>query len=903
MSITATYRVQLHRSFTFKDLGNILDYLHELGVSTVYASPVTTAVRGSQHGYDVTDPLRLNPEIGTEEEWAAMAARLRGMGMNWLQDIVPNHMAYSLQNRWLYDVLERGKLSPFYPYFDLQQEPVELIGDRIMAPFLGSTLTDCLHKGELSLQFTDEGFVIRYFDNEWPVAVQLYSWICTVTGDCPAGLAASLEELVIASLSPLEEWVTAKAGWLREVSADAGSTAFIRRRVLFFNERLNLLETLTGSQHYALTHHRLSSRVIDYRRFFTVNSLICLRMEDAGVFDAYHATIRRWYAEGLIQGLRVDHIDGLAAPAAYLRRLRGWMGDDGYVVAEKILAWGEALPGDWVLEGTTGYEFLAAAGQVLTDAGGSRVLEEWYGREVVALPDFAELVTERKYDFLKRYMGGELDNLFGMLEEAPGLGAAGQHAGRLKESLAMLLACWPVYRLYPESRAADSGDGDSGYSAADRVTIAAAFDRARQNRPECREELRWLEKIFGPSSGAAPGAGSFLSRMMQFTGPLAAKGIEDTSFYIYNPYIAHCEVGDTPAIAGIAAEAFHRVMKERQRDWPRSLNASTTHDTKRGEDARIRLNLLSAQPQEWIEAVRRWRRMNTGLISVAGERRAPSANDEYLIYQALLGGWPEDGVVTDVFRERVTAYLSKALREAKSETNYDDPDEWYEGACQAFVLALLEERSPFFRGFGAFAAEVIREAYAFSLAQTLLKLTAPGIPDIYQGAECWETSFVDPDNRKPVDFGHRITLLKEIRSGEALGAAAVLNYVLDHPEKGAMKLFVIYRVLNFRKAHPALFEAGEYIPVRMERPMPEGGEVDAPILAFIRRLDSQWVLVLTPLIRTGGVPEAGFRMLLPKGAPRAWRELFSGDVHTAAGGVLDWKGWDRFPVGMLVGER
>jgi (1->4)-alpha-D-glucan 1-alpha-D-glucosylmutase len=933
MSITATYRVQLHEKFTFKDLANILDYLHELGVSTIYASPVTTALKGSQHGYDVTDPLRLNPEIGTEDEWAALGARLRGMEMNWLQDIVPNHMAYTTQNPWLYDVLERGKVSEYHKYFDLQAEPVELIGDRIMAPFLGSTLTECLQKGELSLQFGDEGFVIRYFDIEWPVAVQLYSWICTVTGDCPAALAASLEDLVIASLSPLEAWRAAKAGWLREVGADPLAAASIRRRVLFFNERLNLLETLVGSQHFALTHHRLSSSVINYRRFFTVNSLICLRMEDRQVFDAYHATIRRWYREGFIQGVRVDHIDGLAAPAAYLRRLRAWMGEGGYVVAEKILAWGEALPGGWALEGTTGYEFLAAASQVLTDAGGGRALGEFYGRKVVGLPDYVELVTERKYDFLRKYMGGELDNLFGLLEETPGLGAAGQHAGRLKEALAMLLACWPVYRLYPEgsggggcgggavsggdgasaSDGASAGDGASasggvsaggGVSTADQVTIAAAFDRARQGRPERREELGWLEKLFGFAN-----ANPFLSRMMQFTGPLAAKGIEDTSFYVYNPYIAHCEVGDTPAIAGIAAEAFHQVMKDRQRDWPRSLNATTTHDTKRGEDARIRLNLLSASPEQWIEAVGRWREVNKGLVMAAdsgdvgpgsgvgtgGERgrRAPSANDEYLIYQALLGGWPEDGVVTDGFRERMTAYLTKALREAKAETTYDDPDAWYEDSCQAFVLALLREGSEFVGDFGGFAALVIREAYAYSLAQALLKLTAPGIPDIYQGAECWETSFVDPDNRRPVDFGHRIGLLKEIKSKEALGAAAVLNYVLEHPERGAMKIFVIYRVLNFRKAHAALFEAGDYIPVAVEGPM----------LAYLRRHGGDRVLVLVPLISQAAVPVEGFRVLLPIGATGAWTELFTGDVHAVVDGVMEWKGWGRFPVAMLVGVR
>jgi (1->4)-alpha-D-glucan 1-alpha-D-glucosylmutase len=883
---TATYRIQLNDHFRFCDLDAILDYLRELGISTIYASPVTRAFAGSQHGYDVADPLQLNPEIGTEEEFGALAAKLRGYGMDWLQDIVPNHMAYSTQNPWLYDVLERGKVSPYYSYFDLQSEPVELLGDRIMAPFLGSTLTDCLQKRQLGLEFAADGFVIRYFDQDWPVATQVYTWICTVTGDCPEKLSGMLEELAIASLSPVGEWKAAKAQWLREVDADPLLADYIRRRVDFFNARVPLLETLLGCQQYALTHHRLSSSVINYRRFFTVNSLICLRMEDQAVFEAYHRKLLDWRSRGLIQGLRVDHIDGLAAPAEYIGRLREKFGRDCYLVAEKILARDEALPGGWDLQGTTGYEFLAVTGQVLTDAEGSRALLEFYRHEVMDGPSYPDLVTERKYFFLRTYMGGELDNLMELLYRLPRLGASGQEAGRLREALAMLLACWPVYRLYPDGGA---------FSAADRVTIASAFDRAKRNRPECREELVWLEGLFGFVY-----ANPFVLRLMQFTGPLAAKGIEDTSFYIYNPYIAHNEVGDTPVVAGIVPAAFHTFMRERQLQWPHSLNATTTHDTKRGEDARIRLNLLGRQPAEWIEAVRSWREINRPLVAETDGRRAPSLNDEYLIYQALLGGWPDDGIVTDEFRERFSGYLRKALREAGTETNYDDPDEWYEGRCQEFAAALLAAGSAFLPDFGGFAAGIIRESYAFSLAQLLLKLTSPGIPDIYQGAECWETSFVDPDNRRPVDYGHRMALLREMRAREAAGAAAALGFVLDHPERGVMKMWVIYRVLNFRRAHPELFADGDYLPVNVE----------GPALGYIRRSGSGWVLVLVPLIRAVQVPlisgeessPAGFRVVLPKGAPVEWVELFTADVYHAPGLALEWPGWERFPVAMLVGR-
>ena len=450
----------------------------------------------------------------------------------------------------------------------------------------------------------------------------------------------------------------------------------------------------------------------------------------------------------------------------------------------------------------------------------------------------------------------------------------------------MLLASFPVYRLYPDGGA---------FTAADKIIIASAFDRARRNRPECQAELDWLRGMFF-SEDAAP----FLMRFTQFTGPLAAKGIEDTSFYVYNPYISHCEVGDTPAVAGTDPMAFHRSMQKRLAQWPDSLNATTTHDTKRGEDARIRLNLISALPDEWIGAVKRWREMNRRLVayakgalfggSDAPGRRAPSLNDEYLIYQALLGGWPADGVITDEFRERFSGYLRKALREAKAETNYDDPDEWYESACQHFATVLLAEGSPFRSDFGVFAVSIGREALGFSLAQLLLKLTAPGIPDIYQGAECWDFSFVDPDNRRPVDYALRAGLLKEIMTRETAGPAAALGFVLDHPERATMKLWVTYRVLNFRRDHPEIFSAGEYIQLTVE----------GPAIGYIRRHAGQWVLVLVPLIRCD--QQSGELALnLPAQAPVEWVDLFTGDVHHPAGGVLQWSGWKRFPVAMLVG--
>ena len=874
----STYRIQLHDHFTFKDLAAILDYLHDLGITTVYASPVTTAFKGSQHGYDVADPLRLNPEIGTEEEWTALAIRMAAYGMTWLQDIVPNHMVYAPENPWLYDVLERGKASDYYSFFDIGPHPVELLGDKLMAPFLGETLTECLRKNQLTLQYSDRGFMIRYLDNEYPVAAGLYDWICTIAEGCPATLAVALDDMRPATTATAPEWKAAKTKWMQQVAADPALSSFIDRRIRFINERLPLIESLLEGQHYVLTHYSLASMVINYRRFFTVNSLICLRMENEAVFDAYHRQLYRWYTMGLIQGLRIDHIDGLAAPKQYIGRLRRLFGPECYLVAEKILGPRESMPDDWDLEGMTGYEFLRLAGQVLTDETGSRQLLDFYTREIIRLPVYEDLVMEKKSAFLHMYMRGELNNLMTLLTGSSLPGAAGQRTDRLKEALALLMASFPVYRIYPDGNA---------LTPAARQVVTQAFASAKKRQPDYLPELLFLEGLFDEVP-----ASPFVARLMQFTGPLAAKGIEDTTFYVYNPYIAHCEVGDSPATAGMSPKEFHQQMTERQATLPYALNATTTHDTKRGEDSRIRLNELSTRPREWINAVTGWRQLNRALITHVNGRPAPSANDEYLIYQALLGGFPDDLVVTDNFRERFAGYLTKALREAKTETNYDTPNEEYEGYCRSFAAALLAPASVFLKTFVPFASAIIRASYAYSLSQLLIKLTAPGIPDIYQGAELWETSFVDPDNRRPVDFALRASLLQQMKAAAAKGAAVVLDFVLDHPEKGTMKMYTLYRTLAFRNAHPALFTDGEHIPVT----------TTGPLLAYIRRHGQDWALVLAPLITSDDDPATIFSLTLPPGAPDTWIHAFTGDTHHSNGPVLEWRGWDRFPVALLTGH-
>jgi len=853
---SSTYRIQLNDHFTLRDLGAILPYLQSLGISTIYAAPLTTAIKGSRHGYDVTDPLVLNPEIGTEEEWNQVINECKRAGIGWIQDIVPNHMAYSTSNPWLYDVLQRGRDSRYYTRFDiLTDHPDELLGRRLMAPFLNKPLTECLQSGELSLQFTPRGFVIRYVDKDFPLAVRLYHRLLNITEGCPS----------------------------------------ISARVAFVNQRIHLLESLLQDQPYVLANYRLTSSHINYRRFFTVDSLICLSMEKEPVFDAWHETLHRWYANGWIDGLRVDHIDGLADPKKYLQRLRERFGTNCYVTIEKILSRGETLPDDWPIQGTTGYDFLADVNQLLTDADGSRELLTFYRERIADLPPYDELVFQRKHNYLVRNMGGEWNNLMDLLMSLPSVQAGDQDKARLKQALGAWMASFPTYRAYPD---------DHGMSAADREMFITALTHARQWRPDLRREMNFLGDLF-EAPGSAPTDEqrlAFLRRLMQFTGPLAAKGIEDTVFYIYNPYISHCEVGDSPANAGIDGQEFHRRMRTRQANFPHSLNATTTHDTKRGEDARIRLNYLSAIPRDWISAIGRWWPVNRPYAAEVNGRPAPSPNDEYLIYQALLGAWPEDGAISDSFRERFAGYLTKALREGDTETHYNDPDEAYESHCQAFVTAILKNDSPFLAEFLPFARDVIRRSSVYSLSQLLLKITAPGIPDIYQGTGGWETSLVDPDNRRAVDYEARIALLAGLKQVEADGPMAACIHARNNAQKGAEKLYTLYRSLAIRNRLPQVFADGEYIPLPAE----------GPLLAFLRHQGDDWALVAVPLIRYETPFPSSVSISLPPGAPDCWIDAFTGEtLHPAApqtashpaGRTLTWpQGLSTWPVVLATAQ-
>jgi (1->4)-alpha-D-glucan 1-alpha-D-glucosylmutase len=610
-------------------------------------------------------------------------------------------------------------------------------------------------------------------------------------------------------------------------------------------------------------------------------------MEDENVFADYHAKLNQLRQSGIIQGFRIDHIDGLYDPAEYIKRLRNLVGIDTYVVAEKILEEKEQVQQHWEIEGTSGYEFLAFANQLFTNRAGARKILGFYKTLVPGLPTYKELVAQNKRLILQEHMAGEWENLTTFFYE---LGLASSYSkDKIKEAIGLLMLCFPVYRIYPSTLP---------LAEEDSKIVRSAFAAARSLESDCADELNYLESLWTePSDGKYKEASlRFLKRLMQFSGPLTAKGVEDTTFYIYNPLISHDEVGDTSSRLGISVSDFHRKMINRQKYLPLSLNATATHDTKRGEDARLRLNVLSEIPDEWIENVQHWMEIGQQFTTRLGDRVAPEVNEMYFIYQSLLGGFPEDFKVSDDFAERIQTYLTKVMREAKVNSSWEKPDEAYEKACLDFVTRILHDEERFLKSFIPFVTNVTRLAGIYSLAQTLLKITLPGIPDTYQGTELWDLSFVDPDNRRPVDYALRTAILKEMKGIEEKGRDVLLDFVFRKQPAGAGKLFVTWKALNFRRRSGHLFVKGDYIPLEVS-----GGSTTG--FAFARNLESRWALIVIPLGVAGKDSQNDDSYIdLPGDAPSTWKNIFTGDIVKTEGRLFLRPAFGKFPVALLYND-
>lgn len=847
---SSTYRLQFHEGFTFRHLQEILPYLHELGISTIYASPIFTSTPGSMHGYDVTDPHVINPAIGTIEELRAIHQQLRAYNMTWLQDIVPNHMGYHSSNTRLYDVLERGPLSPYYEYFDIDwQHPDPSLSGKVMAPFLGKPLADAVAAAEIKLAVNEDGLTINYYSQTFPLSVSAYELLQGVNPEGDLQVLTTLYQQATTG-KPLPEWIATRKSLI------AKGLPFLQSLTEYVNQHPPLLLQLLQQQYYQLTFWREADTKINYRRFFTVNELITLRMESPAVFEEYHRFLHSLYREELIQGLRIDHIDGLRDPFAYIAQLRGLFGSSCYIVAEKILEYGEPFPAEWALQGASGYEFLSAVNHLLSSAKGEQQLLRFYQSLLPAMDNLEDTIYEKKRLILEQYMVGEWDNLLRYCYQLK-IADARTNRDDLREALALFMACLPVYRLYPGR-------------PVDNAILEETFKKIRALNLKAEPAIGLLESIW-----EAPDKQQvlFLQRLMQFTGPLMAKGVEDTTFYVYNALLSHNEVGDNPGILNYNAASFHREMQERQRQTPMALNGTSTHDTKRGEDGRIRLNMLAVLTDEWQQLVHHWRELNHPYIAEVHSAPAPGLNDEYFIYQALISGFPPDGEVTDAYIERLQQYFTKAAREAKINTSWSHPDEAYEQACTYFIKAILQDQGNFLHSFKPFLFKIDQLAQRYSLSQVLAKITAPGIPDIYQGAELWDHSYVDPDNRRPVDYAHRQSLLKNLSSSQL------------SPE--AQKLFVIQKSLLFRRDNNTLFLEGDYIPLDSDVPT---------ILGYARVYRKQWAVTILPLPGWSAAPST---LLLPPGAPTKWRNIFTGETLTNSGHIKVMDTLEHFPVALL----
>ena len=875
--IRATYRVQLHAGFTLDDAAAIADYLAELGISHLYCSPYLQAGRGSTHGYDVVNPHLVNDELGGAEAHTSLWQTLQKHELGQVLDVVPNHMAITgHENPWWWDVLENGHSSRYAAYFDVDWDPPEArLRNTVLLPILGDHYGRVLEAGELRLERRDATFTVRYHDHLFPVSPRsLDSLLAVAAGRCQSdALAFTADAFGWLPLSTATDWTSVQRrhrdkevirGQLAHLLAERPEVATAIDAVIAeVNANPDALDALLERQNYRLAFWRSAARDLGYRRFFDINTLVALRMEDERVFADTHALVLKWLGAGILDGLRIDHPDGLRDPLVYCQRLHQAY-PQAWIVVEKILEPGERLPDTWPVAGTTGYDFLNHVGGLFVDPHGERPLTELYTAFTGESSDYAALVREKKHQILHELLGSDVNRLTALFVEICERFRRHRDYTRheLHEALREVIACFPVYRSYVQAETGHVSDDDTRY-------INEAVERAKGYRPELDEALfDFLRDLLLLRTGGTLET-ELVMRFQQLTGPTMAKGLEDTAFYCFNRLVSLNEVGGDPSRFGVSVGEFHRTCLEAQRRWPRAMLATSTHDTKRSEDVRARLYLLSEIPERWGEAVHRWAALNDQ------HRRSdwPERNTEYLFYQTLVGAWP-------IGVERMTDYMEKAVREAKVHTSWTNINHEYEAALRAFIKGVFADRE-FLADLDAFVTPLVEPGRVNALAQTLVKLTAPGVPDLYQGTELWDLSLVDPDNRRPVDYQLRRRLLADLH-----GATPEVIWARRH--EGLPKLWVIHQALSLRRQRPELFGPhGEY------RPLTAGGERAGHVVAFARYNAAVTVVPRLGLRLDG--PWAETTLELP---PGQWRNELTGE-GVGGGMVRTGELLARFPVCLL----
>ncbi len=841
---SATYRLQFNPEFTLPHAAELAGYLRELGISHGYASPLFEARAGSSHGYDVCRFDRINPNLGARTDAGRFTSRLSKNGLGLVLDFVPNHMAANISNCWWCDVLEKGRASKFASFFDIDWERQDS-RSKILLPVLEDDYEKVLRSGKLRLVLENGKAFVSYCNHRFPLASESLHLI----GGRPRH-------------SP------------------------------------NALRALLDMQHYQLASWREAATRINYRRFFDVSDLVSLRMELPEVFAAAHAFVFRLIDQDKVNGLRIDHPDGLWDPKEYFGRLRRKSPRQIYVVAEKILSPGEHLPGDWPAHGTTGYDFLNSVNGLFIDGKNEAAFDRIYRGSSGVKTDFATVAYQSKKQVLETSFGSEVTALTRRLRSiAMELGRNCADSD-LRAALVETVACFPVYRTYIR-------EGTVKIPANERRLIEQALQEAAHRNPRVdRPAIKLLRDVLLLRTALAKPARRFVMRFQQLTAPVMAKGVEDTAFYRYHRFVSLNEVGGSPKRFGVSVEEFHEHNRYTRQHWPHSMLATATHDTKRGEDVRARLNVLSEMPDEWREAVSRWSRLNARHKTVVGDQSSPDANDEYLLYQTLVAAWPsEDQSLSALenFRERISSYMLKAIREAKLHTSWTQPNPEYESAVTRFVEKILWD-DPFLADLRKFQQKIAFFGTFNSLAQVLLKITSPGVPDFYQGTELWDLSLVDPDNRRPVDFEFRRRLFSGIDNASP-------GELLDNWRTGQIKMFVMQRALEFRRGHAAPFEKGDYLPIAAE------GAAARNLIVFARAWRRRVVMTIVPrfvfsLMKGVEKPPVGMdvwkdtRLVLPHAFDaKQFRDVFTREqVHANPRELKVSETLKNFPLALLRSE-
>jgi len=924
---TATYRLQFSPSFGFLDAKKVIPYLHALGISDIYASPIFKAKTGSTHGYDIVDSNALNPELGSQADFNKMMAERRKYKMGWLQDIVPNHMAFDSENRLLMDVFENGPNSRFFNFFDIAWDhPDETLRGKVLVPILGRLYNKALASGKILLELSACGLSIRYYEHRLPIGLVSYSRI----------LKYNLEYNKDASNSDFKELLglcdrfdsfekqpcgSRRDGQIREAkenlwnlyTADGSVKTHTDSVLNFYNgqntqkNKFAPLEALLSEQHFKLALWRKAGERINYRRFFYLNEFIGLRVEDPEVFKFTHQLILQLVKDGTFTGLRIDHVDGLLDPTNYLMRLREKL-DDTYIVVEKILESQEKLPDCWPIQGTTGYEFANFMNELFCCGKNEEAFSEIYSRFIGSAPDYNNLLYEKKKLIVQKYMRGDVRYLVGLIQKyAESKGQlSNQDCCKIEDAITEIITAFSVYRTYINH--------DTCLQADQRRT-KKAIELAKSRNPSLNHTIEAIGRYLLCDNQAdrenptRKDAVNLIMRFQQLTGPVMAKGFEDTFLYCYNRLVSLNEVGSSPDEFGISIDKFDEFNAARAKQQPNSLNAISTHDTKRGEDVRARINVLSEMPEQWSSKIEHWRRINETKKTVCNTSTAPSPNDEYLLYQMLTGALPFKQSDFKTFGKRIKEYFIKAIREAKEHTSWVEPNQEYETACAQFVDRLFTflPEDEFWQDFSVFQKQIAEYAIYNSLSQTLIKMTAPGVPDFYRGSELFDLNLVDPDNRRPIDFKVMVKLLEQIKSEEMRDSSGFLTELLHCKEDGRIKIFLIYKTLAAREQYKHIFEKGLYVPVRVE------GCHKGNIVAFARVIEEKTAITVAPRFVTSIVrpaqPPIGenlwedTRIITANHSQYPWLNVITGEKIEGPNELLVGHIMNKFPAGLVIAAK